>query len=332
MNKPDTKLMNQETIDELNSATQEKERKLEALQRKISRLESYVAGIGLLTCPFKYDNTDNVPLVSDKFGLSWRRFKYTMREEWYSPVDGKRVMTPEAAGIIYFLGYILIASFGVYCIATGLHTKTGLNFFSFAAALWFIYELLVGAISIHHYVIRPNRINKRKAKIELKALKKQEKILANEIVMNKNLIESYKISQINPMEKFNSVKNRGIGDLNAIIEFTESDIIPKISEGYKKSYTKTLDKCKKLLKLAEEDGRIVTEISKIYVIYMNDINNLLIKVSSSDEYEARDKLEIVEMLKNFDAYVERKIKKFSDVSAILLNSEINALNTAFSEE
>ena len=93
-----------------------------------------------------------------------------------------------------------------------------------------------------------------------------------------------------------------------------------------------LEKCRKLRKLAEDDGRIVTERSKIYVIYMNDINNLLIRVSRSDDYMARDTVEIMEMLRNFDNFVDRKIKKFSNVSNMLISSEIGALNTAFSEE
>ena len=332
MNKSDTKSMSAAAVDELNIATQEKERKLETLQRKITRLESFAAGIGLITCPFRYDGKDNVSLVSNKFGLSWNKYKYTMMDEWHSPVDGKRVITPEIGGILYFIGYIIAIVFGIYGISTKLHTKFGINFFSFAAAIWFIYELFVGIVSIYHYVVRPNRINKRKAKAEIKALKKQEKILLNEISINKNIMESYRLSQINPMEQFNSIKTRGINELYDIIGVTESDIIPNISEGYKKTYTVTLEKCRKLLKLAEDDGRIVTEISKIYVIYMNDINNLLIRVSRSDDYMVRDTVEIMEMLRNFDNFVDRKIKKFSNVSNMLISSEIGALNTAFSEE
>ena len=78
--------------------------------------------------------------------------------------------------------------------------------------------------------------------------------------------------------------------------------------------------------MARINGSIVTEISKIYTIYIIEISNIMSKHSDSDTNA------LIEMITNFGGYVDRKIEKFRGIEKMSLENDINALNKAFLED
>ena len=75
------------------------------------------------------------------------------------------------------------------------------------------------------------------------------------------------------------------------------------------------------------DGSIMFKIKNYdFFSYLNDINNIILK------YNKDNADSVLGLINNFEAYVDRKINKFKGISKMSLESEINALNSAFADD
>ena len=305
------------------------ETNVESLRSKVKKQSDYIKTISIWVLPFKYRGYTNEPIFSKEIHFDWNSYKELLFNEWKDLTKNRRVMTPAVSDVMYYAGLVFGIIFTIVCIVKGWYSVFGLNWFGFAAAVFIAYEIFTGFISTLYFLIRPNLVNKRQAKAELKKISRELKIAENELQINKNLLEQYTIAQINPMQKFNEVKTRNIDELHEILAKAREEIIPNISTGYAEAFGNALDKAEKLLEMGREDGRIITEINKIYVIYITDISNVLLKTEVNT---LGDRVEVIEMLNNFSAFLDRKIEKFSKVNQMLVDSDINALNKAFTEE
>ena len=188
-----------------------------------------------------------------------------------------------------------------------------------------IFDIIAGFISTYYYVIRPNRINKRNYKKVLKTTEIELKALNTNIKTTEGLIEAQELASINPAAEFNKVKMNNYESLMEVITYTKKQVIPNMDGSLTGMYIDIIAKAEKLLELGKEDGKIITEISKIYNIYMNDVNNILLKKSGNKD-------DIIKLLNNFSSYIDRKLDKYNSIDKLLMDSELNALNKIFTGE
>lgn len=319
-------ILDKDYIQEIEEKIPELNNKLKQIQEDKVETEKFIKTIGLTTLPFIYKNEYNMSIFSDKYSEDYARYKNRLYSNWREPDKGKRVLTEAASYILYYTYAGICLLVIALCIIFDIYKFFNINFISFAFIGCFIAELIAGIYSTWYYMVRPNIINKRQSKFKLKQLKKEEKLLLNELQIKSNLIEQYKLATIDPNKQFNKVKRRTSEELREIVKYTLKNIVPNINKDLSNKYNEILNKCNKLLDIANEDGRIVTEISKIYNIYINDINEILTK---SNELNMDN---VYVLLNNFESYIDRKLKKFDNISGILIERDINALNKAFMEE
>lgn len=313
-------------IEELTKSLPKLKKELETLREEKEKVQKYINSISILSVPFTYCSEDNVPYLSNEYAGSWENLKDSLYSKWRGVTKKHTVMTGTLAYILYVIMHIITIAFALVMIISGTYRIFKVNMFAFMALTYIVMEAICGIISTWYYLIRPNRINKKEKKRELKKLSIKEKTLKTDIITKENLIETYKIATIDPNKEFSRIKKKSANELREIVEDTVNNILPTLNEGFTGRYSGILERCNTLLDMAEEDSRIVTEISKIYIIYINDINNILAK-SSETNIES-----INTLLNNFEAYIDRKINKFNKVSDLLIENDINALNNAFMEE
>lgn len=313
-------------IDEIKHNNEELKDKLNRLNKEHDKVLSYLKGITWHSVPFVYDNKYNISIFSDDFDESWVGYKKLLASRWKNELKNKRVIEINIADKLYCLGWFITAGLIVASMIFHWNRTVGINIISFSIGIALIYEVVTTIISVDYYVARPNRINKRLAKSEVKRIDAEIKLVETQYKTNENLIEAYNIASINPTKIFNDVKGKTAEDLQEILNDTVSNVIPNIPKVYQDVYKNILDMCGKLLDLGEENGRIITEISKIYMIYINDINNVLM----NSDIVSQDR--IMTLLNNFENYISRKIKKFEEMSKMSIENDIDALNSAFSEE
>jgi metal-sulfur cluster biosynthetic enzyme len=189
-----------------------------------------------------------------------------------------------------------------------------------------VYEIISYVVSAYYFVIRPNRINKANYRLEIRKLKAEQKVIQAKIDTDKGLIDAHKIASLKPEKEVANIKAKNITSLKEIISDTRSEIIPKMNQAYRDRYEVILDKCSSLLSMAEENGSILVEISKIYNIYLNDINSIVMKATDENCND------IITMLDNFERYIDRKIEKFKNINDFSVQSEISTLNNIFNED
>ena len=317
-------------LDELEDRVAQGTKKVESLKNKYKNKRDYIKTITLWSVPFQYKKMINASIFNKEVYFDWGGYKTLLLDEWKDLTINRRVIHPNVGTFFYLATLAGFITATVLAIIDKVPAQINMNMFSFSALSFVIFELITGIVSTVYYLFRPNLINKSQAKRELKVLAKELKIAENEFKISTNLLEQYKIAHINPMKKFTEVKARNIEDLMNIVVKAELEVLPKVSNAYRESFGNTLEKSKVLLEMGKEDGRIITEIHKIYVIYINDISDILLKEDSGDSLTGR--LEVVELLKNFSNYLDKKIEKFEKVNQILIDSNISALNKAFMEE
>ncbi len=316
------KELTEKEIPRLNEDLEKKKKQCEDIQSKLSK-------INLFSVPFVYGSwsVGELVITSASYDVSWDRHKQLLRQYWVGKGSKHRLMSDGTCKILEGLSYIICAIIAFIMIKNGSYKYTRLCKLSFILALLTIQQILIYCISTFYFEFRENLINKQELKAELKKIKSNIKILTNDITTKNNIVEQYKIATIDPNKEFNKVKSKTANSLGDILESTKKEVLPLIeNEQLKKTYKDALKRCEILLDMGKSNGAIITEISKIYNIYLNDINALIVKTKPSDVES------IYEMLNNFIVYLNRKIKKFKDIENISLESEVNALNNAFKEE
>lgn len=324
---------NKDYIDELESV------KIPQLQAEISTLKTaeenavkQLSLIRLFSIPFVYNSDKGKSsILSNKYNESWDDHKHLMYDRWYGKTPRHTLISIGTERIIYWVSLVLwmVMTFTLPVMKT-MHQAFKLNRLSFIAASYGVFEIACLLVSCWYYIFRPNMINKSEIKKELRKTRRQLKIKSTELTTYENMVKQYQLATIDPNKQFASMKRKTTDNLRQIVDDTVQNIIPKLTYGQiATKYKEILDKCYKLLDMAEENGAIVTEISKIYNIYINDINNVLIKSSKSNDADTSD---VYALINNFNDYIDRKIKKFTDLSDMSVKSEINALVNSFMED
>lgn len=298
-------------------------RNKEAEEKELNR---YLSGIKLFVCPFEFHNQENMSILSKGFDVSWERYKKLLYEFWRDEANGKRLISENFDLILYIAWNILGFASLIVIIAQGIHNTLNINFLLFAGIWYFLMETIAGIISIYYYVIRANNINRRITKRMIKAIRAEKKLINNELNTKKSLVEAYKLSTLNPEKHLADIKKKASESLVDELNYSINEVVPSISKKYSSRYLAILNKCDKLLRMSKENGSIITEISKIYNIYINEINNILTRVTDENEKE------IIEMLDNFDSYIDRKLSKYTELSKMSISSDIRALSNAFKED
>lgn len=313
-------VINYNYAEELIKEIPELENNLSRYQTKERELIKRIKKSSSLSVPYSQDN-----FIDRGMYENYSNYKEHLMDYWVSPEDGKNCISEERGTLVYVIGYILTAIFAIICIFTNSYKFLNLNIVEFVLICGLSYEIISGIVSTWYYIIRPNKINRKSLKKLLKEVQTKIKVLENDITVKKNLVESYKLSTLDPNKQFSNIKSRNIPELKSEVDNAREKVLPNISEGYKEIYSRILDKCDSLLDKAKDNGSIVTEISKIYIIYLNDINNILMNPNANFD-------SINTLLKNLENFVDRKLSKVETLQKTMLESDINALNSALTEE
>ena len=319
-------------IEEIEDSIPQLERKIKKLKEEQDEYELKLSKLGPLSIPFDFDRYRNHSALSSSYQRGWENYKCDVFVDWTNEGRGKKkrkCMHPDTHNWLFYLSYIAFIVAIVLCAIKGVHKQFGVGLIMFVACAFTSWEVLGLILDSWYWAIRPNMINRRDWKQKIKSIKSQIKVAENDLQVKSNMLEQYKLSTINPNEKFNNIKAVTIGNLRSAIEMTSKEVVPNIDGPFQARYIEILSKCTKLVDMATEDGRIVSEISQIYNIYLNEINNILIKRAKSSEISIDD---IMNLLNNFEKYLDRKIDKFNSISDMLIKRDIEALNSAFNEE
>lgn len=327
------KAVSREYIDELqDSIIPDLESKVVKLNARKDALDKKITSIRMLSIPFDYHNTEicTYSVLSSKYNEDWSEHKSMLHRRWANETKRHTLISSGSEVVIYWLTLVIWGITSIYLTFwESVNQIFGLNKLAFLCICYALYEILALIVSTWYYVCRPNSINKVEAKRELREVKSKLKITTNELTVKKNIVEQYKLATLDPNKQFAAIKRNTTDGLRQTVDYTIETVLPGIkNQDIKKAYTEIIDKCCKLLDMANENGAIVTEISKIYNIYINDINNVLVKMNSQ-EVVLND---VYNLLNNFSEYVDRKIKKFSEISTMSIQSEINALMNSFKED
>lgn len=294
----------------------------EVLEKRRNRVIGHIKSIRPLGFPVLSDSDAN------KFVLnlyeSWAKYKVHLYEYWYKEDKVNRSMkNPDSDGWLFTCVYIgIIVAVAVYSFKNNI--AFGSTLILIAKSL-IVYDIVVGIISTLYYIVRPNAINKRNFKKELKNINIELKTVETNLKTTEGLIQAKELASLKPEQEFTRVKLNNYESLVSILDFTKESVIPKLDSRVAEIYKSIIDKAYKLLELGKENGKLITEVSKIYNIYINDINNILLNKTSAND-------KIIETLHNFEAYLDRKIEKFSGIEDMLVESELNALNKIFTGE
>lgn len=299
-----------------------KARKCE-LENKAGKITRMINGIGWFSHPVQKIGEP----ISNIFEYSWYRVKSDVAREWLNPFNGKECLSPSTSDDLFLIG--TACAYGILILSTimfQVHDLIGIHWTQFlllGACLWEIICEIIGKV---HYIFIPNRVNKKNYKKQLKALNAEIALVDSELKTKENLVETYKLSTINPNQIFGSVKGKTISQLKDMVNHSRSEVLPKIHSSLVDSYTDALNKCDKILEYANSNATIVTEISKIYNIYLTEIEGLLLK---NNDWITTG---VVELLDNFNSYLDRKINKFNAANETMIKVDISALNKIFLEE
>lgn len=301
---------------------------LDTLFDEYMQLESHMNSIKNFTVPFKNNPDDkNYPSFMSMYGLNmWNEYQRDVYRNWADPSSGKNC-------IYYKMNfYLYIGSMTIYYIGLIIMVLTKINNIfnmtplTFVALACFIFEIITGIISIYYWIIRPNYINRRIIKKDMKSLEKKLKIIDNEITIKKNIIQQYEMTQIDPEKEYANMKKDMKSQLRKIIKDSKIQVLKNIDKFYANRYSTILDKAEKLLYLTENRGTSFTEISKIYIIYLNEINSILLRNHDNQSNS------IIELFDSFESFLDRKIQKFKNMSDIEINRDVKALINAIKEE
>ena len=327
------KTTNKEYIEELQETIiPELELEVRKLSDKKEALSKKITSIRRFSVPFDYNNTDicSFSILGSRYGESWEEHKTLLHRRWSNETTRHTLISSGSEIILYYVALVIWDILSIFLIfGHSINQLFGLNKLASLCASYALFEILVLIVSTWYYVFRPNMINKSEAKKELKEVKSKLKVASNDLQVKQNIVEQYKLATINPNKEFAAIKKNTTDSLRQIVDYTTATVIPNIKNtDIKDAYAAIMQKCYKLLDMANENGAIVTEISKIYNIYINDINNVLVKLDSEQVVLS----EVYGLLNNFSEYVDRKIKKFSEINTMSLQSEINALVNSFKED
>lgn len=321
-------VMTPEYIEELESKIKSDMDELSRIDNNIEKYTQYINKFSLFNIPYKYGEYDlcSLGIISNKFNGSWEDHKKYLYNYWRGRSKSNKVIAEPTEAFLYIMAHIVYFAIAIWNISSKFMWAIKVNRVLAFVVLYIFMELICGAASTYYYLFRPNIINNRQFKKEVKALKAERKLIQVSVDNARGLLEAYKLSQLSPSNTFTAVRGRTVEQLGSILQQAYIGLEHCDVDEIKHKYKITLDKCYQLLDMARENGTIVTEISKIYNIYITEINTIISKHTSS-EYRS-----LLEMLDNFDAYVNRKISKFEDMEKHSIANDINALNSAFLEE
>ena len=313
---------------------------LESLRTEYKNTYIKYKGTHLDSIPFQYQHVNNSKTKlketfcnSDYFSFNdfegWSDYKDDLDCKWTGDRHKVRIFGESAELILYIIAHIITSIIAFWIIIDGSYRNLHmwwLNWATIICGSYLAMELIVGFISTVNYIVIPNILDKRKLRRELKALNFKIKQLENNIAVQTGTLQVYKNYEELSKLTFKNIKRGTRDELFGYIESTRTDIIDTLkSEEIKEEYTRIIDKCEKLLDIASQYAGGITEVSKIYRIYINEINSYIESTGGSQTQDL-DKL-----LANFEGFVDKKIEKFSKAHEFNSKMTVEALNKAFTE-
>ena len=318
------------TVEELDTQISQLKQDIYKLDTEIESTTKELNEMGFLTCPFYLDGKKNMHMFSDGVlgTYEWESYINFAYDKWKNLGRKESLILPKIINTAYYISlitYVILMVFAVFYFK--VHKALGIWAVELIFFTYMLFELAVLLFQTNEYVWKPNRLIKRDLKKKLKNLNIKRSTLGKDLTIKENLLEQYKLSQVNPIKKFSSVKSKRIDELAEILSTTETEIIPNISDNYKTEYTKIIQNCRNLLSIASEDSRPLTELTNIYTIYISEINNILMNSSAGGNAE-----EIDQLLKSFKSFIDRKTQKAKKMKDMELSIDISALTKAFTED
>lgn len=317
--------LNYSYIKEIESELPEKQKRLSELRSDIEDKRKEYNSIGLLT----YEDDGRVIGYFDAWDLrSWEKYKKSMYERYRYGGSTCKFMQPSIVNTISIIYLVTQLSLLAFILLNKAYNKFGIEWYTFTL-LWLIYlEILSGVVSIWYYIIRPNLYSRKIKQKEIKKLTLEYKTLSTEIETKQGLIEAYKLATINVNKAIADSKVSIVGQLRQIIDDTRENTLDKLEPNLKSKYSECLDKCDKILDIGEEDGRIITEINRIYNVYINEINGIIERA----ELDSDTTKMVYELLDSFNTFLDKKIQKFSKRNKENVIDDISALKKALQDE
>lgn len=317
--------LNYSYMKEIESELPEKQKRLEELRSDIESKRKKYNSIGLLA----YEDDDRVIGYFDAWDLrSWEKYKKSMYERYIYKGNTCKFMQPSIVNTISIIYIVTQLSLLAFILINKAYNKLGIEWYTFTL-LWLIcFEILSGVVSIWYYIIRPNLYLRKIKQKEIKKLTLEYKTLSTEIETKQGLIEAYKLATINVNKAMADSKVPIVGQLRQIIDDTRENTLDKLEPNLKSKYSECLDKCDKILDIGEEDGRIITEINRIYNVYINEINGIIERA----ELDSDTTRMVYELLDSFNTFLDKKIQKFSKRNKENVIDDISALKKALQDE
>lgn len=230
-----------------------------------------------------------------------------------------------AAFSVMYIGYNVIAK------AIGNSGYAGFSGFMVivvqTAALYALaYNLANAILNYYNFVVYVNKyvnsvINKDADNI-IGEYEEKAKLLK----AKKDLLEAAKATRIRPKSIVEGVKRTSAKGMLAEIEDVREALGDMKRTKCSEKLEEVLGKCESLLGYCASDGKALSEISSIYNIYIKEVLDTLQKYGETREAE------LLEMLNNFDLFIDNKINKYRAISEIEFNSDIGTLNKIFKSE
>lgn len=143
--------------------------------------------------------------------------------------------------------------------------------------------------------------------------------------MKRELLEAAKATKIRPESIFANVKRTTANEMKQEVAELRGLVEQEKFRKFRTELTEILNKCDELLNHCGTDGKALNEVSSIYNIYLKEVFETI------EKYEGTRKDSLREMLGNFDTYLSSKLSKYAALSDLAFQSDINTLNSIFTE-
>lgn len=144
--------------------------------------------------------------------------------------------------------------------------------------------------------------------------------------MKKELLEAAKATRIKPERIMDSVKRVSVNGMREEIEEVREQVATLKNTVYQKHLDICLDKCIELLNHCGTDSKALSEISSIYNIYVREVIDTIMKYGDTKE------VELLEMLDNFEKFMDGKLRKYRNMNELAFKSDIGTLNSIFTSD
>lgn len=312
---------NSYTIEDMERELSQLKNERDIIADKIHRLKG-ASKINLLKSPNGLSVKFNTPL-SITGRPDWISYKYQLRSAY-----DNLCRDPQYDKYIYIVMLIISAVIAIK-ITSGLvgYIYTAGDIISHilcqASMTVLLTETISGIVSTIYYVILPNKKLAEDTNVELDKLSKELKNKEDEIELYNDMINTSKVTAIRPSGVIRGVKNKTNETMLSEVRRIRSEVESNIEDALKIKFMKILDELETLLSVCGSNSNALNDISNIYNVVLE--HTFLV----AEKYQDTDLELIVDLLDNFDKYVNSKISKHKTLHDMSLLADINTLNNIF---